>query len=125
MARSDNVRSVRSHRQERGRRSGLSILRREGPHRFTQKQPRTFVSILASIAAVETSKHSLSRDHRERGFPLVASDTRHSKYRTSGLGTDLAPIQWEIEAVIWRQVREVRLRFREIQFNRECTLVLL
>src|SRR5260221_13167414 len=29
--------------------------RREGPHRFTQKRPRTFVSGLASIAALETS----------------------------------------------------------------------
>jgi hypothetical protein len=29
---------------------------------FLQKRPRTFVSPLASIAAVETSKHRLSRD---------------------------------------------------------------
>jgi hypothetical protein len=32
--------------------------RREGPQRFTQKRPPTFVSALASIAVVETSKVS-------------------------------------------------------------------
>jgi len=36
--------------------------RREGPQRLSQKRPRTFVSLLASIAAAETSKHRLSRD---------------------------------------------------------------
>jgi hypothetical protein len=36
--------------------------RREGPQRFTQKRPRMFVSALASIAAVATSKYRLSRD---------------------------------------------------------------
>src|SRR4029434_4472912 len=40
----------------------------EGPHRFTQKRPRTFVSGLASIAAVETSKHRLSRDFQRRSI---------------------------------------------------------
>src|SRR5258706_16411787 len=38
------------------------------PHRFTQKRPRTFVSGLASIAAVETSKHPLSRDFQRRSI---------------------------------------------------------
>jgi len=42
--------------------------RREGPHRFTQKRPRTFVLGLASIAAVETSKHRLSRDFQRRSI---------------------------------------------------------
>src|ERR1700745_441395 len=36
--------------------------RREGPQRLLQKRPRTFVSPLASIAAVKTSNHRLSRD---------------------------------------------------------------
>src|ERR1700680_763852 len=40
----------------------------EGPHRFTQKRPRTFVSALASIAAAETSKHRLSRDFQSRSI---------------------------------------------------------
>src|SRR4029453_15261228 len=40
----------------------------EGPHRFTQKRPRTFVSGLPSIAAVETSKHWLSRDFQRRSI---------------------------------------------------------
>src|SRR4029453_184620 len=40
----------------------------EGPHRFTQKRPRTFVSGLASIAAVETSKDWLSRDFQRRSI---------------------------------------------------------
>jgi len=38
--------------------------RREGPHRFTQKRPRTLASALRSVAAVETSKNQLSRDFR-------------------------------------------------------------
>src|ERR1700736_5047562 len=38
--------------------------RREGPHRFTQKQPPTFVSALRSVAAVETAKNQLWRDFR-------------------------------------------------------------
>src|SRR5258707_2050810 len=42
--------------------------RREGPHRLRQKRPRTFVSGLASIAAVETSKHQLSRDFQRRSI---------------------------------------------------------
>jgi hypothetical protein len=33
-----------------------------GPHRFTQKRPRTFVPALQRVAAVETSKNQLSRD---------------------------------------------------------------
>jgi SAM-dependent methyltransferase len=36
--------------------------RREGPHRFTQKQPPTFASALLSVATVETPKNQLSRD---------------------------------------------------------------
>ena len=39
-----------------------------GPHRFAQKRPRTFVSALASIAAIETSKHWLSRDFQSRSI---------------------------------------------------------
>src|SRR5258708_38979648 len=42
--------------------------RREGPHRFAQKRPGTFVSGLASIAAVETSKHRLLRDFQRRSI---------------------------------------------------------
>jgi hypothetical protein len=38
--------------------------RREGPYRFTQKQPPAFVSALRSVAAVDTAKNHLSRDFR-------------------------------------------------------------
>src|ERR1700737_4496053 len=38
--------------------------RREGPHRFIQKRPPTFVSALQRVSAVETSKNQLSRDFR-------------------------------------------------------------
>jgi hypothetical protein len=38
--------------------------RYEGPHRFTQKRPRTFVAALQSFAAVRASKNQLSRDFR-------------------------------------------------------------
>ena len=38
--------------------------RREGPHRFMQKRPPTFVSALQRVSAVETSKNQLSRDFR-------------------------------------------------------------
>src|SRR5882762_1309667 len=46
----------------------LHTRRGEGPHRFAQKRPRTFVSGLASIAVVETSKHRLSRDFQRRSI---------------------------------------------------------
>jgi hypothetical protein len=39
-----------------------------GPHRFTQKRPRTFVSGLQILAAVETSKNRLLRDFRSRSI---------------------------------------------------------
>src|SRR5258708_18487015 len=38
------------------------------PDRFAQKRPRTFVSALAAIAAVETPKHRLSRDFQSRSI---------------------------------------------------------
>jgi hypothetical protein len=40
--------------------------RYEGPHRFTQKRPRTFVSSLQGFAAGGMSKNRLSRDFRGR-----------------------------------------------------------
>jgi len=42
----------------------MSFPRRDvrDPQRLSQKRPRTLVSPLASIAAIETSKHRLSRD---------------------------------------------------------------
>src|ERR1700682_1930384 len=36
--------------------------RREGPHCFAQKRPRTIVSELQSVVGVETSTNKLSRD---------------------------------------------------------------
>jgi hypothetical protein len=42
--------------------------RREGPHRFRQKRPPTFVSALESFAAVETPENRLSRDFRSRSI---------------------------------------------------------
>jgi hypothetical protein len=36
--------------------------RREGPYRFVQNRPRTFVAVLNSEAAAEKSKNRLSRD---------------------------------------------------------------
>jgi DNA-binding transcriptional regulator YhcF (GntR family) len=38
--------------------------RHEGPHRFAQKRPRTFVAALPSFAAVRASENQLSRDFR-------------------------------------------------------------
>ena len=40
------------------------VRRYEGPHRFTQKRPRTFVAPLQSLAAARMSKNQLSRDFR-------------------------------------------------------------
>jgi hypothetical protein len=42
--------------------------RYEGPHRFTQKRPRSFVWALRSIAAVEPAKNQLLRDFRRRSI---------------------------------------------------------
>lgn len=36
--------------------------RREGPHRFSEKRPRSFVSSLGKIAAAETSKNPHLRE---------------------------------------------------------------
>ena len=38
--------------------------RREGPYRFVQDRPRTFVAALNSDAAAEKSKNQLSRDFK-------------------------------------------------------------
>jgi hypothetical protein len=48
--------------------SAQQLARREGPHRFTQKRPRTFVPALQRVAAVGTSKNQLSRDFRCRSI---------------------------------------------------------
>jgi hypothetical protein len=37
----------------------------EGPHRFTQKRPRSFVGALRSIAVVEPAKNQLLLDFRK------------------------------------------------------------
>src|ERR1043166_3684238 len=42
--------------------------RYEGPHRFTQKRPRSFVWALRSIAVVEPAKNQLLRDFRRRSI---------------------------------------------------------
>ena len=42
--------------------------RREGPYRFTQKRPRTFVAALKSDAAAERSKNQLLRDFSGRSI---------------------------------------------------------
>jgi len=39
-----------------------------GPHCFAQKRPRTIVSALQSVAAVEASKNQLSRDFSYRSI---------------------------------------------------------
>jgi hypothetical protein len=39
-----------------------------GPHRFTQKRPRSFVWALRSIAVVEPDKNQLFRDLRRRSI---------------------------------------------------------
>jgi hypothetical protein len=46
-------------------------------HRFTQKRPRSFVSGLASIGAVEMSKHRLSRDFQSRSIFDFCKQYRH------------------------------------------------
>src|ERR1700721_2493270 len=40
----------------------LRARRREGPHRFTQNRPRSFVAALQNVTAEEKSKNQLSRD---------------------------------------------------------------
>ena len=42
--------------------------RREGPYRFIQNRPRTFVAALNSDAAAEKSKNQLSRDFSGRSI---------------------------------------------------------
>ena len=39
-----------------------------GPHRFAQKRPRTFVSVLQGLGATEASKNRPSRDFRGRSI---------------------------------------------------------
>jgi hypothetical protein len=46
-----------------------------GPHRFTQKRPRTIVSALRGFAAVETSKNQLSRNFWSRSIFDFCNDT--------------------------------------------------
>ena len=42
----------------------FGVRRCEGPHRFTQKRPRTFVAALQSLATARMSKNQLSQDFR-------------------------------------------------------------
>src|ERR1043166_7730275 len=42
--------------------------RYEGPHRFTEKRPRSFVWALRSIAVAEPAKNQLLRDFRRRSI---------------------------------------------------------
>jgi hypothetical protein len=42
--------------------------RGEGPHRYLEKRPATFVSALQDIAAAESSKNQLLRDFRGRSI---------------------------------------------------------
>src|ERR1700737_393854 len=51
--------------------------RREGPHRFTKKQRRTFVSALASFAAAETSKISAFARFSESFDSRLLQQYRH------------------------------------------------
>src|SRR5258705_12104705 len=44
------------------------VRRYEGPHRFTQKRPRSFVSALRSIALAESAKNQLLRDFQRRSI---------------------------------------------------------
>ena len=37
-------------------------------HRFTQKRPRSFVSVLRSVAVAVSAKNQLSRDFRRRSI---------------------------------------------------------
>src|SRR5258705_11637456 len=47
--------------------------RREGPYRFIQNRPRTFLVALKSDAAAETSKNQLSRDFGADRFSTFAT----------------------------------------------------
>jgi hypothetical protein len=58
-----------------------------GPHRFTQKRPRSFVWALRSIAVVEPDKNQLFRDFRRRSIfdfcntiPLEADIVRAGRH---------------------------------------------
>jgi hypothetical protein len=56
----------------------LFLLRREGPHRFTQKRPQTAVSVLQSVAAAETPKNRHSRDFGVARFSTFATVSSHN-----------------------------------------------
>jgi hypothetical protein len=56
---------------------GLRARRREGPHRFIQKRPRTFVSALRSFTVAATSKNQLSRNFRCRSIFDFLQQYRH------------------------------------------------
>src|ERR1700675_702166 len=58
--------------------------RREGPHRFIQKRPPTFVSALQRVSAVETSKNQLSRDFRCCSIFRLLQQYRHFSDVTTG-----------------------------------------
>src|SRR5258708_5796422 len=65
----------------------------KGPHCFTQKRPRTFLSTLQSVAAVGTSKNQLSRDFRCRPIFDFCNSICHERTH--------APQQTTID---WRRV---------------------
>ena len=59
--------------------------RREGPHRFAQKRPRSFISALRSIAVAESAKDQLLRDFRRRSIFDFCNTIPHvSALRTPG-----------------------------------------
>src|SRR5881394_270561 len=58
--------------------------RYEGPHRFTQKRPRSFVSALRSIAVADPAKNQLLRDFQCRSIFDFCNTIRHERTFRSG-----------------------------------------
>lgn len=58
-----------------------------GPHRFTQKRPRTFIAALQGFAVARTSKYQLSQDFR-RGSNFNFCNTIPPRADIVGLAAD-------------------------------------
>ena len=70
--------------------------RYEGPHRFTQKRPRSFVSVLRSIAVAESAENQLLREFRRRSifdFCNTICQKQTHALQQAGLFTRLAAIR--------------------------------
>src|ERR1700720_2054133 len=87
--------------------------RREGPYRFTQKQPPAFVSALRSVAAVDTAKNHLSRDFRCGSIFDFFNSIRHERTFDIYHASSNALINLAIKDAIAREESSCRKCFPE------------